>query len=480
MSDDVQQESTPSQNLTEDEIAALVSGIERPQIVELVKHSSHLQQHIFRGFRPSRLPWDQVPARLAHYAYGDSGRLKTLIALWVASNGDLLDEVKAISPDQVREGVAELLARRGIQSKLQVLWALRLDDREEVRQALEAGLADEITAETSELLSRAQSNVLIVALENAQAQVAELRERLAEAESARDDSRRLLQRKNEQLEAAQAEIAGLQEERSGLVARVDEQVQVQGRLEAELLAIQQQLAEEQAANAELRKSVHDLKDTLRAQVESSRQEETQQRLNDALLALEAERKESASLRLKVNKLEQRLESAYARQDEEHQRSETLTQQLQRLERAKEVVIEEKRKLTRELEVLQGELDSIRRQSQDQAVHGVLETLPLSELDARWLEERQATRDYLHALMRSSSVHGEMPSLGADRWKLWSQWLEREASLVHDALGASGTDAHLDNVRNLEHAQQLLALRWYLLEYTRQAMLLADQEHSFPV
>jgi len=482
MSDDVQQEFTPSQSVTEDEIAALVSGIERPRIVDLVKHASHLQQHIFRGFRPSRLPWDQVPIRLARDAYGDADRLKTLIALWAASNRALLDEVKGIQPDKVREGVAELLARRGVESKLQVIWALRLDDREEIRQALEAGLADEITAETSELLSQAQSNVLIVALENAQAQVAELGERLAEAESARDDSRRLLQRKNEQLEMAQAEIAGLKEERSGFVARADEQAQVQGRLEAELLAIQQQLAEERAANAELRKSVHDLKGTLRAQVESSRREETQQRLNDALLALEAERKESASLRLKLGKLEQQLESAYAKRDQEHERNQDLARQLERLAHAKEVVIEQKRRLNQRLKDLQSDLDGAHRQLQDQAVRGTLDALPLSRLDDRWLEEREAIRGYLHTLISTLKAERETPPPGPDRWALWSQWLEHEASLVRDVLTALDEDegGHSDSVRSLENAQQLLALRWYLLEYTRQAVLLADQEHSFPV
>jgi len=480
MSDDVQQESTPSQNLTEDEIAALVSGIERPQIVELVKHSSHLQQHIFRGFRPSRLPWDQVPARLAHYAYGDSGRLKTLIALWVASNGDLLDEVKAISPDQVREGVAELLARRGIQSKLQVLWALRLDDREEVRQALEAGLADEITAETSELLSRAQSNVLIVALENVQAQVAELRDKLTEAESSREDSRRLLQHKNEQLEAAQAKITGLEEEQARLLARLEEQTLTQEKLEAELSAARQQLADEQAANTELRQSVRDLKATLQAQIESSRQEDTQQRLNEALWALEEVRKEAAGLRLKANKLEQQLENAYARREEEREHNKALTQQLQRLERAKEVVIKEKRGLMQRIEVLQDELDSTRHQLQDQVADEGLDVLRLSELDDRWLEEREAIRDYLHTLVSSLWAETETQPPETDQWGLWAQWLEREASLLRDVLTTLDSGINLGSVERVEDAQQLLALRWYLLEYTRQAMLSAAQESAFPV
>ena len=480
MNDNAQQEPVAPWDMTEDEIAILVSGIERSRIVELVKHSSHLRQHVFHGFRPSRLPWGQVPSRLARDAYGDPGNIDTLIALWVASNGDLLNEVKGISPDKIREGVEELLARRGVENKLQLLWALRLDDREEVQQALEDGLADEITAETSELLSQVQRNVLVTALEAAQTQVAELQKKLAEAEDIREDNRRLLLHKNEQLEASRNRVTELETDREYLLARVAEQVGDQKKLEAELLAVQQQLTEEQAVSAELRQSIRDLKATLQAQVESSRQEETQQRLNEALLALEEERKETASLRLKVGKLEQHLENVYSKRDEEQDRNETLVQQLQRLEHDKEVIIEEKRKLTRGLEGLQSKLDRARRQLRDQAVQKTLEVLPLSGLDDLWSEEREAIRDYLYALLGSLKVENETPSSGADKWELWSQWLEREASLVRDVLTTLDGEVYFDSVNSLENAQQLLTLRWYLLEYTRQAMLLALQELAFPV
>jgi len=480
MNDNTQQEPTAPWDMTEDEIVVLVSGIERRRIAELVKHSSHLQQRVFRGFRPSRLPWNRVPTRLARDAYDHPDRVETLIALWIKSNQDLLDEVENIPPDRIREGVAELLARRGVESKLQLLWALRLDDREEVQQALEDGLADEITAETSELLSQVQRSVLVMALEAAQTQVAELQKKLVEAEDICEDNRRLLLHKNEQLGASRGRVTELETDREHLLARVAEQAGDQKKLEAELLAVQQQLTEEQAVSAELRQSIRDLKATLQAQIESSRQEETQQRLNEALLALEEERKETAGLRLKVGKLEQHLENVHAKRDEEQDRNETLAQQLQRLGHDKEVIIEEKRKLTRKLEGLQSELDRARRQLRDQAVHETLEVLPLSGLDDLWSEARETIRDYLHALMGSLKLENETPSSGADKWDLWSQWLEREASLVRDVLTTLDGGIHFDSMNSLENAQQLLTLRWYLLEYTRQAMLLALQELAFPV
>jgi len=480
MNDATQQEPTALWDMTEDELAVLIFGIERQRIVELVKHSSHLQQQVFRGFRPSRLPWDQVPSRLAHDAYGDPGNIDTLIALWVASNDDLLDEVKGISPDEIREGVAELLARHGVESKLQVLWALRLDDREGVQRALEDGLADEIAAETSGLLSQVQRHVLVTQLEAAQTEVAELQKELMEAEAIREDNRRLLLHKNEQLEASRARVAELETDREHLLARIAKQAGDQKQLETELLAVQQQLTEEQAINAELHQSMRDLKATLQAQIESSRQEETQQRLNEALLTLEEERKQTASLRLQVGRLEQRLESAYAKREEERERNDSLTQQLEKLEHAREVIIEQKRELTRRLEDLQSELDSARRQLRDEAVHEALEILPLSGLEDLWMEEREAVRDYLYALMGSLTAEDETPSSDLDKWELWSQWLEREAALVREVLSGLQKEASSGSVNSLRSAQQLLALRWYLLEYTRQAVLSALQESVFPL
>jgi chromosome segregation ATPase len=480
MGDEEQQELIAPWDVTEDEIAALVSGIDRSRIVDLVKRTPHLQQHVFRGFRPSRLPWDHVPKRLARDAHGDPGRVKMLIAKWRESNRDLVDEVERISPDRIQEDVAELLAHRGVESKLQVLWALRLDDREEVQRALEAGLATELTAETSELLSRVEHNVLVAALKAAQTRATELDEKLSEAGSTLEDNQRLLQYKSIQLEALQAKIADLEEGRVQLLARADERAQVRETLEAELLAIQQQLAGEKATNAELRKSVRDLKTTLQIQIESSRQEETQQQLNEALLTLEEERRQTASLRLKLGRLEQRLESAYAKREEERERNDSFTQQLKKLEHAREVIIEQKRELTRRLEDLQSELDSARRQLRDEAVHEALEILPLSGLEDLWMEEREAVRDYLYALMGSLTAEDETPSSDLDKWELWFQWLEREAALVREVLSGLQKEASSGSVNSLRSAQQLLALRWYLLEYTRQAVLSALQESVFPL
>ena len=80
MSDEQRAEDT-IREISEEDLTTLIAGIDHSRIVDLVKHSSHLQQHVFRGFRPTRLPWEQVPGRLARDACDDRGRVDSLIAM---------------------------------------------------------------------------------------------------------------------------------------------------------------------------------------------------------------------------------------------------------------------------------------------------------------------------------------------------------------------------------------------------------------
>jgi hypothetical protein len=475
------QEQISSWDVTGDEVAALVSEIDRALIVDLVKRSKYLQK-VFHGFRPSKLPWAQVPKRLAREVESDPSRLGQLVSLWVESNQDLLDQVSDISLDRLRESIAELLARRGVEDKFQVLWALRLDERDQVQQALAAGLSEEISAETSELLSLAQGKVLAVALETAQMQVAGLKRQLKEAEADLEDNQRLLQHKNEQLGESQAQVSKLKAELEGKKAELEaghkEWDRVRKQLEQELRDVQRELDDEQAISIELHQSVQDLKATLQAQVASSSQEETQQKLDKALLDLEQEHKESARLRLQVDGLRRDLEDTYTKRDEARDQNKVIVQKQKRLEYDKEVLIKQKRGLAQKLETIERERSDLHRQLQEQIVQETLTASPLSELEERWADERDAIRDYMRELIHSLSVEGEASSSEIDKERLWSQWLEREAALVHSIVTALDGSVDLDAVNELEDAQQLLTLRWYLLEYTRQAILLALQESAF--
>jgi len=474
---DNQQRSSTTWDVTIEEIEALIAGIDRPLITDLVKHSPHLQRHVFPGFRPSRLPWSQVPPRLAREVENNPARFDDLVEMWIASNEELLDEIADIPTEHLREILAELLARYGVENRLQVLWALRIDGREKIQEALEAGLAEEISDETSHLLSQAQQHVLALTLEAARAQVADLQNQLAEAKSDLGDNRRLLQRKNEQFENSQAEVERLQEEREQLKAQIEEQAYSLEALAAEQNRTREQLREEQAKTEELRRSVRDLKETLRVQMASSRQEETQHKLNDALLRLEEERKEAAELRLRLSKVEQKLEEAYAKRDAEQARSDQLVQRLQRLEYDKGVIIEEKRRLTGRVEKLQEELRSAREQLQERAINEVLARLPWDELDERWLEEREAVRDHLCTMIGAVQSQDDVASAPMDKWESWAQWMEVESTLLQDIL-TSLEKADEDSLNTLKQAQGLLTLRWYLLECTRQVILAQLQETLF--
>lgn len=159
---------------SEQEIVALISKIDRHLITDLVKRNKPLQQHVFSGFRPQSLPWPQMPSRLARYVQDDSHKLGKLIALWAKSNQPLLEEVRAISVDQIEAGVVELLMRHGLDQKFQILWALRIDDRDQVRQILESGLSADLVAPSSPLLDQVRHRETFAALEMAQKKIADL------------------------------------------------------------------------------------------------------------------------------------------------------------------------------------------------------------------------------------------------------------------------------------------------------------------
>jgi chromosome segregation ATPase len=407
----------------------------------------------------------------------DPANINNFMGMWQASNEELREEIADIPVGQLEEGLAELLVHYGIEKRLQLLWALRFDERDGVREALEAGLADEITSETSRLLSQAQQQVLALSLESAQEQVTDLQSRLAKAQSDLEDSQRLLQRKKEQLGTEQARVENLQEENSHLRAQIHKYVHDLESLSVRWEQTQEQLTEEQAQTEELRHSLRHLKETLRAQIEGSRQEEVQERLNEALLKLEEERKETASLRLGLRKLEQQVKEAYAKRDIEQERSSKLEQKVERLEHDKGVIIEEKRRLTERIHHLDEELRGTHDQVKERAVSEILRELPLNELNDRWTEDREAIRDHLHALVAEGERKGDITASPIDRWVTWEQWLEDERALLQDALTPTRSDDE-DNLGALRRAQELLALRWYLLECTRQVILTKMQDTLF--
>ncbi len=461
--------------LSEADIVELIQGIDRRYIVELVKHDKYLQRRVFAGFRPAHLPWKQVPIKLARYANSDPSKLQTLVTAWMVSNREILREVSALSAVDLREGVIEMLVRHGIENRSQILWALRLDNRPEVQKALEQGLAQELSGETRTLISQAQGTLLAEALENARKQLAEAEAKTHSIQAELDKLRRLIQHKTQQLETRRIShetvIAELQQLRTR-TGRLENQHQADQDTIAEL---QRQLEDERAVSQELRRSMSDLKTTLRAQAK-------ERGTDEALLKLEEERKTTARLRLKVTRLEQRLENAYTKRDEAWGQVESLRKELKRVQYDKEVIIEEKRRLQAQVEELQAELKELRTQHDEQAYEQVLAAIPIADLESAWLNARQAIREYIHSVL-STMRTASKTQVKVNKVDLWQEWVEREFSLVKDALVALDTYPEtklLPDQAQLQEAQKLLALRWYLLEYTRQAIRCADEETTFPV
>jgi hypothetical protein len=468
--------STEELNLELDEadIAELVQGIDQERIIGLVKHTKYLRQHVFPGFRPDHLPWSQVPDKLAHDANGDPHKVELILKFWRECNTELLADVANLSTDDLRKGVIELLIRRGVESRERIRWALRLDNRPEVQQALKEGLDQELSGEASVLINQTQCTLLAQTLEEAQTQLTESEKERKAAQAELEDLRRLLQRKTEQVEKWRTSYETVAAEQGELRARLSE-LEAQHQTDQRTVAnLQHQLQDEQTAAQELRRSVADLKATLRAQTE-------ERGAGEALLQLEDERKASASLRLKTEKLTQQLGDAYRKRDETLAEVEAVKKQLERAQYDKSAVIEEKRRLQIQLGGMQAELKELRTVRDEQTYQRVLEAIPIANLESAWLDARTAIRRHIHGVLTVLKANGET-QVELDKGALWQEWAEQENSLVKVVLAALGSYREtgiLPDQAGLKEAQRLLALRWYLLEYTSQVIQYAELQ-SFPL
>jgi chromosome segregation ATPase len=461
-------------DFTEEDVAELVRGIDRDWIIHLVKTIKHLQRRVFSGFRPSHLPWDKVPAKLAHDAVGDVDRLEVLLGAWIDSNEDLLDAISALPPGRLREGVIELLVRRGVTERRQILWALQLDERPEVQTLLEEGLARELSEEASGLVNRAKSTLLSDTLEETQSELAQVR---AERDEAREEAQKFRS-------LADHHAKGVGKWRSFYEEVVEDKDRLQNQvehLEKEHQTAQEaneelaeQLRTEQQRAYELGQSVEDLKSSLAAQAKD-------RELDRVLLDLEAERKNAARLRLKVESLTQERQNAYEKRDRVVEQVESLEQATGRLNHDKEVIIEQKRHLQERVQALQSELRELRMRRREQIEGQVMSALPIADLDSTWLHAREEIRDHIHGVVSALRTEPES-AVQTDKLTLWQNCLERELNLVKEGLAALDAYANngvLPDIQTFQKAQELLTLRWYLLECTKQAIQRTEMA-SFPV
>jgi DNA repair exonuclease SbcCD ATPase subunit len=461
---------TPTIDLLEfskEDIVELIRGIDRIRIERLVKQNKHLQRRVFPGFRPTHLPWNrrQVAPKLADDVMDDPHKLEVLLNLWILSNSDLLDTISELAPEDLREWVIETLARLGLEKRQQILWALQLDTRPEVQEMLEQGLAQELSEDASGLLSEARSTVLSETLEETRAQLSQTETQLEAAEDEIDRLRSVADRRSRKIHKWQETYKETEDERAHLEERLKITEENNQAAQEAISELEHQLGAEQELVQELRRSVRDLKSSLQAQ---AKDRETDQ----LLLELEDERKNTARLRLKVEGLTQDLQNAYEKRDKVRDQVNALQQEVNSLRHDKEVIIEEKRQFQEDLTDVRAEMQELRTQQGEAVYEKFVEAISLTDLGAAWLKHRREIRDHVQEIASTLIDEKEEAQLRLKKDELWEEWAERETALVGEALvtlAAYDRTGILPNTAELGEAQQLLALRWYLLEYMRQAI-----------
>lgn len=461
--------------ITDTEIMALVRGISKGQLVDLVKRDKYLQQEVFHGFRPDHLPWHLVPERFARDAMVNSQRMSVLIKLWLECNQELITKTGRIPADKLREEIIVLLIEQGIEKRDQILWALRLDERSEIREALAEGLEQELSAESSQLILLIQTvqTAVYKAIEPVQHKLTETFAQRDEAVAAIDKLRRIYEATKVQAEKWQADCAtavAKQEQLNEQLAELQAQKQVDQEAVAQL---QQQLEYEQAEARELRQSISSLKATLHQQAKLA------EGRDDILLELEAERKSSSSLRLENKKIEQKLVEAYEKRDDALSHMEELEAQWAQAHHDKEVIIKQKRDVQARLDKIVEELETTRTHRGQEAIQQLSEIALPEEVESAWLTARQEVHQQLQAMLAVLAMSETEPE--ADKLSQWQRWIDKEILLVTETLQALATNAEtkqLPRRKSVESAQSLLTVRWYLLEHIRRAILHLEEQTLF--
>src|SRR6266496_4267082 len=161
-----------------DDWERLVRWIDKKYITEMVKHDKHLQQNEFRGFRPDHLPWNRVPKIVAQHAQVCADTRSSLLTSWHKSNIEFCRRVKEeVYLDALEDTVAKLLASIGRTEKNrdQLLWALMLDGREELRISLANSLRKALLDESSSIFNKVEQYALMTELDIAKREIEDLK-----------------------------------------------------------------------------------------------------------------------------------------------------------------------------------------------------------------------------------------------------------------------------------------------------------------
>ena len=409
-------------------LALLSQGISQKCVVGMVKGLPSLQR-AFKGFRPSHLPWNRVPQTLVHYASSDSKRTKLLVDHWMHTKANFaLRQYVAEKLDvtDFRPSLVSALAEAGAEKREALLCALLLDDRLEVRESIADEVRCELLEETSELVLEAQV-------------------RWQELEREREIQRRL---KNSEVQLTETRL------------QLDERAQ--------------QLQELQARFDELEQAGQQREDALS---EAQRERQLACDQGDVWRAA-AEEVESRERDIKVEC--QQLKSQNANLEAQLQNFIEAHKRLAELDASYMALENEKRQTENSYRHLKREHSKAQRALEDERKHP-RQTVSLALLDESWREALSSVASHLRAHsvtdVTSSGAEDELASVTADEragdWRHWQQHETRFARyLLEDSLDfeAAFPDELEACLSESGRAQQLLALRWYLIEGFRLRLL----------
>ncbi|GHO61369.1 hypothetical protein KSC_002610 [Ktedonobacter sp. SOSP1-52] len=436
------------QSSSEPDLECLVRGIHRNEIIQLVKHDRYLQQRVFPGFRATHLPWERVPIKLARDAH-DMERKIALLGCWLISNREVCEQVtQKIHQETLEDDVAKLLATTSINSDC-LYWALRLDEREAIQQALKAkDLLLALLTPASDLMVRVERYRLAQELEVANAKITSQKEQLKDIEARHKSA-------NHKIEELENQRVGLLQEKALLLAQNDELKQRGEKLNNQVVSLRE-------AHTSLQAEVQHLHSL------------------PQIYAQEAEEGISA----KLLKLQNEVESAYAKRDEEREYSAGLEVKVAKLEYDKNALVHQKRLLHSQLEQTEKQLGELQQQSAQlwregdtsnksdisYDTRGRVEKQPrgaplvnASAYDALWMQTVDALKFYFNL---EEGVDPSLPPLsGEDRWSDWYNWQYIERLLIQPLLKSQHPLSE-DKLPELDRAQKLLVLRWYILEWMK--------------
>lgn len=475
-----------------DDWERLISLLDRKPITDWVKRDKHLQQYEFRGFRPDHLPWDRVPNLLAQHAQTCEGTRSFLVTSWASSYSEVRKRIKEeISVTAIEVTIVSLLSTLGPNKKNRdlLLWALILDERKEIQEALDGGLKDELINEASLLLGKVTIKVLETELQKANKDNSDLRGDQAKLNAQVASLQAQIQELDKQVEKQREELQEIQSRQEITEQQKETALQEKNKL-------QSLLEQEQLRNNELQQRVNEQKVSLKVVIAEQHETEVElkRQLDEALQIVEREKVATVELNLSIDTLKQSLKEAEElriairgayniEQQKRIEMEEGLRQLSDELYNVQEVLLnkeqdvikltDEKRQIQQQLaqsEVdLQEALDMIVEKERE-----LQKSTQILQFDESWDAAIHKIAQHIHVtLATSTSLHHTIQA--EDKWNDWQSWQQREGSLVQPLLllqkpsSASLSDA--------EFAQQLLVIRWYLLEWLKSSILSALQANS---